>query len=166
MKNDISAQTEEYINQEEQYKINWKARYGSYIDEAYALATECLKTKSPDAKKNLLKFFENKELIQEISQVNDFAYIAVMMEIYSLEQDNDIQNDVFQWADDVQGMIDIIKQVKFLLWEIEFLEIKESRQLLVNFLDDVGISMRAFEYIVFISSFDKRKMVECLGEIL
>ena len=155
MNNDISAQTEEYINQEEQYKVKWKARYGPYIDEAYALATECFKTKSSDAKKNLLKFFENKKLMQEISQVNDFAYIAVMMEIYSLEQD-----------DGIQSVIDIIKQVKFLLWEIEFLENNESRQLLVNFLDNVGISMRAFEYIVFISSFDKRKMVECLGEVL
>lgn len=162
---DKSAQTEEYILMEEQYKAMWEKKYGPYRDMSYELMSECLETKEPSAIQRLLKFFENKELVKELSEVNDFAYIVVMMEMYDLELQAGIKRNVFYWADSLQGAIDVIRQVKFLLWEIEFLDDTESGQLLLGFLESVGISMPAFEYLVFITSYDKEKMVSYLSKL-
>ncbi len=162
---DVSAQTEEYILQEEQYRINWEKKYGPYRDKAFMLVDECLKEKTAQSINTLMRFFENKELIKELSEVNDLAYMIVMMEMYMLELEAGVTKTVFYWSDSLQGVIDVIRQVKFLLWEIEFLDDPQSGQLLLGFLNDVGISMPAFEYIVFISSYDKEKMIEYLNNL-
>lgn len=162
---DRSAQTEEYILMEEQYKIKWEEKYGPYRDMAYELMEECLETKSPNVIQKMLDFFENKELVKELSEVNDFAYMVIIMEMYDLELQAGIKNHVFYWSDSLQGVIDVIRQVKFLLWEIEFLDAPDSGQLLLGFLGDVKISMPAFELLVYVTSYDKEKMVNYLTEL-
>lgn len=162
---DANSQTEEYILQEEQYRIAWEKKYGCQRDVAYELMEKCLREKSPETKHALWTFFENKELVKELSQINDFAFMVVIMEIYAMELEAGVTNSVFEWSDNLQGLIDVIRQVKFLLWEIEFLDDEESGQLLLQYIQKMGISMTAFEYLVYITSYDKKKVIGYLNQL-
>ncbi len=162
---EYSADSEEYINQEEEYFKKWEIKYGAARDRAYQLIEEVLSTKSMSSIEQLLDFFEDKELVKELSNVNDFAFLVVLMEIYDLECQENVKHTVFHWADTFQDMIDVIRQVKFLLWEMEFLADDESGLLLKNYLVDMNISMAAFQYLVYISSYDKEKMVDKLTRL-
>ena len=102
-------------------------------------------------------------MVAALTEVNDFAYMIVMMEIYSLETEAGANSTVFDWADSLQGVIDIIRQIKFLLWEIEFLDDMNSVGLLLGYMNEVGVSMQALEYIIYISSYDKQKIVTALS---
>jgi len=160
---DISIQTHEYIDKEEQDKLMWREKYEPYLCDAYGLVGEVLATKSTLAKQKLLDFFNNKDVVAALTEVNDFAYMIVMMEIYSLETEAGANSTVFDWADSLQGVIDIIRQIKFLLWEIEFLDDMNSVRLLLGYMNEVGVSMQALEYIIYISSYDKQKIVTALS---
>lgn len=160
---DINIQTHEDIEREEQEKLIWREKYEPYLRKAYGLAKELLVTKAPQAKQKLLDFFDNKEVVAALTEVNDFAYMIVMMEIYSLETEAGVKRTVFDWTDSFQGVMDIIRQIKFLLWEIEFLDDINSVQLLLGYMKDVGVSMQALEYIIYIGSYDKQKIVAALS---
>ena len=159
-------ETEEYIMLEEQYMIDWKKKYDSKLKEAESLMNRCLATKELDDLQKLMEFFEDEELVKELSEDNKFMFMVVMMNILYIELDENIKYSIIEWADNLERIIAIIRQIKFLLWEIEFLDSQESMTLLFEFLKDMNISMSAFEYIVYITSYDKEKIVKHIQDYL
>lgn len=157
--------SESYILMEEENQKLWEKQYGCFRDEAFSLMNKCLFTKGKSDIEKLQEFFGNTEIIKQLSEVNDFAFVLVAMEIYELEKEAGIENHIFYWTDTLSELIDIIRQVKFLLWEIEFLDSHEASGLLLGFLSDVGISMPAFEYIIHISSCDKKRVVGIINQL-
>ena len=155
-------QTEEYILKEEQQKLLWEKEYGEKRDLAIGLMNESLLTKSRETRQELIDLLKDEVLVKALSEVAEIAFIFVIMDIYEAELKARVNHTILDWAGSLDEVIDIIRQIKFLLWEIEFLDSEGAGELLLGYLQDMNISMPAFEYIVFISSYDKRKMVEYL----
>ena len=163
MLNDI--QSESYILMEEGNQKLWERQYGCFRDQAFSMANKCLMSKEKCDIEKLQEFFSNTDIVKQLSEVNDFAFLLVAMEIYELERDAKVENHIFYLADTLTGLIEVIRQVKFLLWEIEFLGDEESGKLLIGYLSDVGISMPAFEYIIHISSCDKKRVIGIINQL-
>ncbi len=158
-------QSENYILIEEENQKLWEKQYGSFREQAFSMANKCLMSKEKCDIERLQEFFSNTEIVKQLSEVNDFAFLLVAMEIYELEKTAKVENHIFYLADTLTGLIEVIRQVKFLLWEIEFLGDEESGQLLIGYLSDVGISMPAFEYMIHISSCDKKRVTGIINQL-
>ncbi len=156
---DYTADSEEYIIQEEQYKKEWKRVYGPHRDHIIMLAEQCLSNKTAEAEKALIEYLSREELIKEIHENNEFSFVIIMMDILAKERDAGIDDTILQWADNLTGIIQVIRQVRFLLWEIEFLDSDEAVDLLMGFKQDVKISTKALANIIMISSYDTNKVL-------
>lgn len=130
------------------------------------LANDIFSTKKKESVERLEAFFEDEDVVKALCENNEFAFLVVVMNIYNAETEAKIIDNVFNWTDDFKFVIDIIRQVKFLLWEIEFLDVKQSATLLLKYISDVGISMVALEYLIHISSCDKAKVVNVINSLL
>lgn len=159
-------QTEEYILQEEKERLLWEEQYGEKKDRAIELANIALLRKNQAHIKELEDYFKDENMVKALSEESDIAFIMVMLDIYSAEKNAKIENVIFNWGDNLDQIIIIIRQIKFLLWEMEFLRSNDAAEELVCFLQEKNISMQALEYIIFISSYDKAKVVGVLERIL
>ncbi|MBQ8167609.1 MAG: glycosyltransferase family protein [Lachnospiraceae bacterium] len=159
---DYGADTEEYIVQEEQYRKEWKKLYDPHRDNMIRLAEECLDKKTVEAEKALIDYLSREELVKKIHENNEFCFVVIMMDILAKERDASINDNILKWADNLQGIIQVIRQVRFLLWEIEFLDSDEAVELLLGFKQDVKISTKALAHIIMISSYDRNKVLNKL----
>lgn len=162
------VQSEEYILYEEECSRVWLQRYGSLYEKILALANKCLATKSKEYINGLIDFFDRRDIVEEFTQKTEFAFIVVMMEIYDNEIKAGVDHNIFEWAYDLDGVIRIIRRLKFYLWEIEFLETSESENLLVEFLQENNISIQALQCVIQIACSEKEKVLcrvlRCLGK--
>lgn len=159
-------QTEAYIVEEENRQKNWNMQYAGILKQAISMMNQSLRTRKSTHIQELQDFFGNTEIVRALSEVNEFAFMLVAMEIYELEKAANICNHIFYWADSLESLIDVIRKVKFLLWEIEFLGSEESGKKLLAYLEDINISMPAFEYMMHISCYDKKSMVAFINKLL
>ncbi len=159
-------QTEEYILQEEKERLLWEEQYGGKRDKAIELTNCALQKKDYAHIKELEDYFQDEEMVKALSEEGDIAFVMIMLDIYSAEKNAGIENVIFKWGDNLDEIIATIRQIKFLLWEMEFLRSNEAGEALVYLLHEKNISMPALEYIVFISSYDKVKVVGTLESIL
>ena len=126
------------------------------------LAEECLDKKTVEAEKALIDYLSREELVKKIHENNEFCFVVIMMDILAKERDASINDNILKWADNLQGIIQVIRQVRFLLWEIEFLDSDEAVELLLGFKQDVKISTKALAHIIMISSYDRNKVLNKL----
>lgn len=156
------AGSEAYILQEERFKKKWKALYGKYIDRCIELADRCLTDKSREAENDMIKFLSNEKLIKEIYEKNEIAFAVVMMDILAKEREAGIKNTIIKWAENLSELMLVIRQIKFLLWEIEFLDSDEAVNLLKKFMKERGISAKALVQILMVSNYDKQKVLNII----
>lgn len=165
MLKNTNIESEEYALFQEAQMIENNKKYGHKLQEVSVLMDKALDFKDETFIEQLQLFFEDKEVVEGLSENNEFAFMLVIMEIYNLEKNAGVKNNVFAWGQALDDVISIIRQVKFLLWEIEFLNDEESGQLLLGYLKENNISMVALEYLIYISSCDKAKVVNVLNKL-
>lgn len=166
MVDNCNIQTEEYIKEEEKNHIQWKKKYDNKIDEIIELANVAFSSKSLNDIQALESCFDDKEMVDALKEVNDIAFVMIILDIYTAEMESGLEKTVFSWGNSLKKVVSVIRQIKFLLWEIEFLNDKCAGQVLIDYIKGTGVSMIALEYIVFISSFDKGKVVSYLERLL
>lgn len=158
-------QSESYILIEEEEQKKSELKYGSVLEQALNIANKCLKDKLSEDISKLQEIFNNEDTVKALANNNDFAFLLIMMDIYEMEKEANIENNIFFWGDNIEDIINIINQIRFFLWEMEFLGDSGSGKLLMAYISDVNISMTAFEYIIFISSCDKEKIVRAINKL-
>ena len=86
-----------------------------------------------------------------------------MRDILVAERKAGVENVIINCADNLEDMIKVIRQVKFLLWEVEFLGSENALRLLYEYMENMRISMKALAQIIVRSSYDKSKVINRLG---
>ena len=158
--------TEVYIQNEEAKMVLWTKQYGGELQEAITLVDNAFSTKEKSYIDKLVALYNDETLVNALCENTEFAFLVVVMTIYNAEEESGISNGVFDWVDSFKSAIDVIRQIKFLLWEIEFLDVKESVSLLLGYKSDIGISVPALEYLIHISCCDKAKVVNVINSLL
>ena len=69
---------------------------------------------------------------------------------------------LFDLADDLENLIAIVQQVKFLLWEIVFLQEKESEELLRSFVAQYDMQPELLRNLVRISCLKPETVIDRL----
>ena len=80
-----------------------------------------------------------------------YAWIIIFTQIYQAEKNAGEVWTLFDLADDLENLIAIVQQVKFLLWEIVFLQEKESEELLRSFVAQYDMQPELLRNLVRIS---------------
>ena len=104
------------------------------------------------------------EYMQQIDS-DELAYISLYVLIYREETANGIQNTSFNLGSNTQELIEVFRQLKFLLWEFEFDNNEESTQLMVDLIISKKISAEYLKMIVSTSSVNKNQVLINLSNI-
>ena len=90
---------------------------------------------------------------------DELAYISLYVLIYREETASGIQNTSFNLGSNTQELIEVFRQLKFLLWEFEFDNNEESTQLMVDLIISKKISAEYLKMIVSTSSVNKNQVL-------
>lgn len=96
---------------------------------------------------------------------DELAYISLYVLIYREETASGIQNTSFNLGSNTQELIEVFRQLKFLLWEFEFDNNEESTQLMVDLIISKKISAEYLKMIVSTSSVNKNQVLINLSNI-
>ena len=92
-----------------------------------------------------------------------YMYIAIC--IYREEKAAHIEENILMNVDSLGEICDLICDIKFLLWRIEFQTESKALMQAVNRIEEEKLSVIAVEYIIRTSCFDKKnvllKLCEC-----
>lgn len=92
-----------------------------------------------------------------------YMYIAIC--IYREEKAAHIEENILMNVDSLGEICDLICDIKFLLWRIEFQTESKALMQAVNRIEEEKLSVIAVEYIIRIACFDKKnvllKLCEC-----
>ncbi len=79
---------------------------------------------------------------------NDFAEIAQLVQIYSVEADNDMENMIFDISPDLSELIYILRQLKYMLFRVEFDKITDGGDELCELIGRYKLSLAALDNMV------------------
>ena len=96
---------------------------------------------------------------------DELAYISLYVLIYREETASGIQNTSFNLGSNTQELIEVFRQLTFLLWEFEFDNNEESTQLMVDLIISKKISAEYLKMIVSTSSVNKTQVLINLSNI-
>lgn len=92
-----------------------------------------------------------------------YMYIAIC--IYREEKAAHIEENILMNVDSLGEICDLICDIKFLLWRIEFQTESKALMQAVNRIEEEKLSVIAVEYIIITACFDKKnvllKLCEC-----
>ena len=125
-----------------------------------------LRENTEQSKQELLDLFANEEF-RKNDMLEDtrlgYVYIAICM--YRAEKAAHIEENILTNVESLGGIYDLICDIKFLLWRVEFQTESEALTQVVNRIEEEKLSVIAVEYIVRTACFDKKnvllKLCEC-----
>lgn len=130
------------------------------ISETIAAIDKLISDKSYNAIDTLF----TDEYMQQIDS-DELAYISLYVLIYREEMTNGIQNTSFNLGSNTQELIEVFRQLKFLLWEFEFDNNEESTQMMIDFIVSRGISAEFLKMVIQTSSINKNQVLIKLSHI-
>lgn len=106
--------------------------------------------------------------VSEFKDRNDISYLINAVNIYYAERETGNTTTIFSQGSSLQDIIDVMRQIRFLLWEIEFscddACLEDSIQVLVNYVLEKNISVHALVYLLRTASIDKYKVCMSLAD--
>ena len=155
----FDVETEEYAIEEERLKKEWNQANRDYCKKMVAFVNQFLASKTEADEKLFLTYFSDEQVIKRFHGDNKLAFVMIMRDILVAERKAGVENVIINCADTLEDMVKVIRQVKFLLWEIEFLDSEESFDLLMEYQQSMGLSNKALARIILSASYDKEKIV-------
>ena len=94
--------------------VNDRQQYKKYIDKQLKVATS-------DSYEAIEKLFMNKKFLENI-MIGDieFANMSIVMSIYQDETKRGIQNTILSFNRNMEDLMNIIIDLKFLIWRFQF----------------------------------------------
>ena len=136
-----------------------KKDYVRYINSLLCENTE-------QSKQELLDLFANEEFRKnDMLEDTKLGYMYIVICIYRAEKVAHIEENILTNVDSLGEICDLICDIKFLLWRVEFQTESEALTQVVNRIEEEKLSVIAVEYIVRTACFDKKnvllKLCEC-----
>lgn len=136
------------LAQEEQ---EWHEQYDALIDRKIEIFDKLLQMHSAESYALIEKLVDDAMNESVAKRNTSYAWIISFTQIYQAEKNAGEVWTLFDLADDLENLIAIVQQVKFLLWEIVFLQEKESEELLRNFVAQYDMQPELLRNLVRIS---------------
>ena len=136
-----------------------KKDYVRYINSLLRKNTE-------QSKQELLELFADKEFRKNgMLEDTRLGYMYIAICIYRAEKAAHIEENIFTNVDSLGEICNLIYDMKFLLWRIEFQTELEAMTQVVNRIEEEKLSVIAVDYIIRTACFDKKnvllKLCEC-----
>lgn len=136
-----------------------KKDYVRYINSLLCENTE-------QSKQELLDLFANEEFRKnDMLEDTKLGYMYIVICIYRAEKVAHIEENILMNVDSLGKICDLICDIKFLLWRVEFQTESEALTQVVNRIEEEKLSVIAVEYIIRTACFDKKnvllKLCEC-----
>lgn len=136
-----------------------KKDYVRYINSLLRMNTE-------QSKQELLELFADKEFRKKgMLEDTRLGYMYIAICIYRAEKAAHIEENILTNVDSLGEICNLIYDVKFLLWRIEFQTESEAVTQVVNRIEEEKLSVIAVDYIIRTACFDKKsvllKLCEC-----
>lgn len=150
---------------EEQYERYWK--HEEAAENYVVLIDELLAMHSREAQKQIMELYEQKEFTS--------TYIAcdprlvsgqILVNIARDEERMDRPQRYIDRFDSLRQFILEWDRLKFLLWELEFINRKDAEEDLFAYIMELGISDLVIAYLILTSSFHKEQMIIRLANLM
>lgn len=162
----ISCGSEKYAVLLEQEEREWHARYDALIDRKIQIFNRllCMHTEESYA---LIEKLTEDAMTKEVEKRNtDYAFMVIFAQIFRAEKQAGEVRFLFDLADTLSDLIAIVQQMKFYLWELEFLQEEETKQLLLQFVQSYDMGPELLRNLIMIACVDKDRMRSVVSGIL
>ena len=130
-----------------------KKDYVLYINSLLSENTE-------QSKQELLDLFADKEFIKNgMLEDTRLGYMYIAICIYRAEKAAHVEENILANVDSVDKICDLICDIKFLLWRIEFQTESGVLVQAVNRIEEERLSAIAVEHIISMVCFDKKNVL-------
>lgn len=124
-----------------------------------------LRENTEQSKQELLDLFANEEFRKnDMLEDTRLGYVYIAICIYLAEKAAHIEENILTNVESLGGIYDLICDIKFLLWRVEFQTESEALTQVVNRIEEEKLSVIAVEYIVRTACFDKKNVLLKLRE--
>lgn len=148
---EIDKGSEAYAKLLAQEEREWHEQYDALIDRKIEIFDKLLQMHSAESYALIEKLADDAMTENAAKRNTSYAWIIIFTQIYQAEKNAGELWTVFDLADSLEELISIAQQVKFLLWEIIFLQEKESEELLRSFVAQYAMQPELLRNLVRIS---------------
>lgn len=125
-----------------------------------------LRENTEQSKQELLDLFANEEFRKKgMLEDTRLGYMYIAICIYRAEKAAHIEENILTNVESLGEICDLICDIKFLLWRVEFQTESEALTQVVNRIEEEKLSVIAVDYIIRTACFDKKnvllKLCEC-----
>ncbi len=159
------CRTEEYAIDLAKKERKWHDQYDSLIDEKIAIFNKIIRFHTAQAY-DLLDKLINDPMTEEVQTKNTlYAYMVIFIQVYRAERSAGEHRVVFDYGDSLEELIDVFQQIKFWLWELEFLREKDTERILNQFVKEYAVSQELLRSMILIACMDKDGMRQKVSAI-
>ena len=159
---EIDKGSESYAKLLAQEEQEWHEQYDALIARKLEIFDKLLQMHSAESY-GLIEKLVGDAMTENVAKRNtSYAWIVIFTQIYQAEKNVGEVRTLFDLADNLEDLIAIVQQVKFLLWEIVFLQEKESEELLRNFVAQYDMQSELLRSLVHISCLEPEAVIERL----
>ena len=122
----LYRQTEEFALEKELEEKNWYESYEMEEEKLINQINSLLEEHSLEAWDRLLTMFHDPKLHEIYADREQIAIVYVLLNIYQYERYEEIFPVIFEQGTHLEQFNDLMREIKFLLWHIAFLDIEHS----------------------------------------
>lgn len=148
---EIDKGSESYAKLLARDEREWHAQYDALIARKIEIFNKLLQMHSAESYALIEKLVDDAMTENAAKRNTSYAWIVFFTLVYRAEKKVGEARTVFELADNLEDLITIAQQVKFLLWEIVFLQEKESEELLRSFVAQYDMQPELLRNLVRIS---------------
>lgn len=148
---ELDKGSEAYAKLLAQEEREWHEQYDALIDRKIEIFDKLLQMHSAESYALIEKLVDDAMTENAAKRNTSYEWIVIFSQIYQAEKNAGELWTVFDLADSLEELISIAQQVKFLLWEIIFLQEKESEELLQSFVAQYDMQPELLRNLVRIS---------------
>ena len=151
--------SEAYAKLLAQEEREWHEQYDALIDRKIEIFDKLLQMHSAESYALIEKLVDD---AMTAKWNTSYAWIIIFTQIYQAEKNAGEAWTLFDLADNLEDLIAIVQQVKFLLWEIVFLQEKESEELLRSVVAQYDMQPELLRGLVRISCLEPEMVMDRL----
>lgn len=158
--------SEEYAAFLEQEELEWHNNYDELIIRKLELYDRLISMHQKETYDMISQLIDDESTLVIQKRNNDYAYMVIFNQIYESEKEAGEQIFLYDYGDSLKELIAVTQQIKFYLWELEFLKEDETRILLKHFVNEFKISKTLLRNMILISCIERQEMAALLSELL
>ena len=159
---EIDKGSEAYAKLLAQDEREWHAQYDALIARKIEIFNKLLQMHSAESYGLIEKLVDDTMTENVAKRNSSYAWIVIFTQIYQAEKNAGEAWTLFDLADNLEDLIAIVQQVKFLLWEIVFLQEKESEELLRSVVAQYDMQPELLRGLVRISCLEPEMVMDRL----